>query len=327
MLHRKPFTAPRLGLALGVAVALAATATAFAQAPVSYPPSRSVNDLAGWLQRDTPVTLSQVVDISPSAVTAVTSAAPTGTPRGFLANIVSEALDPQIITHEGVASWSIPVDVDCDKRQVRLGPMTGFRTRDLTTDPRGVRDADTAWVNPAANAPLGAVVRALCDRDFHRPFEGRKFAVAKPAPIPAAPKPAPAKAAPPKPAPTQLAENDQAAPAAADSPHTPALRPSIAPSAAPAKAKPAAPPASGGASGVAVQIGASPSLPDAQGLLVKAKKKFAGEMGGHSTEVVTAEVDGKTVHRVLITGFSSAPDATALCEKLKAAGQACFVRR
>ncbi|THD56674.1 MAG: hypothetical protein E8A12_14285, partial [Phenylobacterium sp.] len=98
-----------------VAISMAAAAPVFAQ-DVSYPPSRALGDVGGWLQRDTPVTLGQVVDVSPSAVTAITTSAPTGAPRGFLANIVSEAVDPQIIAHEGVASWAIPVEVDCDKR-------------------------------------------------------------------------------------------------------------------------------------------------------------------------------------------------------------------
>ncbi len=294
-----------------LAAFLAAAAPALAQ-DVSYPPSRALGDIAAWLQRETPILPGQVVDISPSAVTAVTAAQPTGQPRGFLANIVSEAVDPQILAHEEVASWSIPVEVDCDRRIVRLGVMTGFRTRDLRTDPRTVRDADDVWVNPAPSAPLGAVMRALCDREFRRPLDSKlKVAAARPVPSPrAAPAPAPQPSAP-----------------AADPPRTPALRSTLAPaSSAPAKPRATAA-AAVAAGGVAVQIGASPDAKDAQGLLARLKTKFAADVGGHSTEVVTAEVDGKTVHRALITGFGSAAEASSLCEKLKAGGQACFVRR
>jgi cell division septation protein DedD len=296
----RAFAAPALFGAL-----LASAAPALAQ-DVSYPSSRAMGDIVAWLQHDTPVLASQVVDVSPSAVTAVTAARPTGQPRGFLANVVSEAMDPQILAHEDVASWSIPVEVDCDRQAVRLGVMTGFHSRDLRTDPRTVRDADTAWVFPVASAPLGAVVRALCERDFHRPFDGKlKVTVAK-----AAPPPKPAPAAPP-PAP------------AADPPQAPGLRSAsapIAPAPAPAKAKATA-------GGVAVQIGASPDLHDAQALLARFRKKFAAEISGHDADVVTAQVDGKTVHRALITSFGSAAEATSLCEKLKASDQACFVRR
>lgn len=297
--------------ALLVVFAFAAATPALAQ-DVSYPPSRALGDVGGWLQRDTPIALPQVVDVSPSAVTAITSATPAGAPRGFLANVVSEALDPQILAHEDVASWSIPVEVDCERRLVRLGVMTGFRGRDLRSDPRTVRDADGSWVNPIVGAPLGAVVRALCDRDYRRPFDGKvKIAAARPAP---AAKSAPAPKAAPPPA---TGASD------AEAPRTPALRATLAPS-SPAPAKPKTAPAA--VPGVAVQIGASPDLADAQSLIARFRKKFADDISGHATDIVTAEVEGKTVHRALITGFGSAAEAASLCKKLTAAGQACFVR-
>jgi hypothetical protein len=283
-------------------------------APVSFPPSRALSDVAAWLQRDTPLIPSQIVDVSPQAVTAVTSASPMGERRGFLADISSEAVDPQMLANDGIASWSIPVEVDCEKRSVRLGIMTGYRSRDLKTDPRIVRDADSAWVTPTTSAPLGAVVRALCDRDFRRPLAGRLKASAP------APEPKPAK-------PAAVAKADPAPPAL-----RPALRPALTPPAAPAesaKARPKAPapsaPAGGGA--FAVQVGASPSLPDIQGLLTRFKKTFAGKLGGLSTSVATVQADGKTVNRALVSGFASAAEANAFCKALSAAGQACFIRR
>jgi hypothetical protein len=95
-----------------------------------------------------------------------------GETRGFRASISSEAVDPQMLAHDGIASWTIPVEVDCGERRVRLGAMTGYRSRDLRSEPRIVREADTAWVNPTPSAPLGAVIRALCDRGFQRPLAG-----------------------------------------------------------------------------------------------------------------------------------------------------------
>ena len=78
---------------------------------------------------------------------------------------------------------------------------------------------------------------------------------------------------------------------------------------------------------MAVQIGASPSLPDAQGLLAKFKAKYSRELGGLSTSVATVESEGKTVHRVLISGFGTSAEASVFCKTLSAGGQACFVRR
>ena len=41
---------------------------------------------------------------------------------------------------------------------------------------------------------------------------------------------------------------------------------------------------------------------------------------------VTATVAGKTVYRAQVTGFAGQGGAIALCDELKAGGQACFVR-
>ncbi len=281
--------------ALGTALAALGASPAFAQSPgESYPASRSLADVSSWLKTDTPLVASQVVDVGPSAVTAITASSPTGDPRGFSAQISAETLDPAIGAQDLVLSWSIPVNVDCDKRLVRLGAMTGYPSRDLRSAPRAVRDPDGSWVAPSPGAPLGAVLRALCDRDFKRPLIGASARVASQT------------AKPPK---------DSAAPAPEPKPVTP--KP------APALRRPAAP----GSGSVAVQVGASPSLPDAKGIVAKLQKKHAGDLGGLTADVATAQVDGKTIYRAVITGFHAAAEATALCEKLKADGQACFVRR
>jgi D-alanyl-D-alanine carboxypeptidase len=224
-------------------------------------------------------------------VAAVTAVTPTADSRGFLATIDYEALNPEIESRDGIASWSIPVQVDCNRRTVRLGIMTGFRSRDLQTDPKVLRQADTAFVTPTPAAPLGSVIRALCDRDFRRPLLGGR---------------------------------NKTALKAADRPPGPAVAPAdppILPAVGPAP-KPAA-----GRSPVSVQIGASPSLPDARNLLARLKKKSPALLVGLTTDVATVEVDGKTVNRALISGFGAPAEAAQLCEKLKADGQACFVRR
>jgi len=303
----------------------------------TYPKSRALSDVASWVTTDTPLQLSQVVDVGPSAVTAVTSATPTGEPRGFIANIASEAIDPSIGKQEDILSWRIPVEIDCEHRTVRLGDMTGFPSRDLKSVPRVVRQADSQWVQPSASAPLGAVLKAMCDRDFKRPFaSGTRVATAK------APEPKAKREPPAGPPPEVVALNPPTKPqpltSAAANP-----RPSKAEDAKAAKAKPApvetaeaaAPPPkpkaeraiAHGASPYAVQVGASPSQDDARGLLGRVQKKFAGELSGLKTDVVAAQVDNKTVYRALISGFAGPGDANALCGQLKAGGQACFVRK
>jgi hypothetical protein len=276
-----------LGLAAALGIGAAAPAVGQA-APVSYPSSRSLSDVAAWLRRDTPISPAQVVDINPSAVAAITAVTPTGDPRGFLATIDYEAMNPEIESHDGIASWSLPVQVDCSRRAVRLGTMTGFRSRDLQTDPKVLRQADTAFVMPTPAAPLGSVIRALCDRDFRRPLVSGRGRTAlnapnKPPRSPVAPADGPTAATAPKPA--------------------------------------------GGGSPVSVQVGASSSPSDARNLLARLKTKSPALLAGLTTDVATVEVDGKTVNRALISGFGTSAEAAQLCEKLKAEGQACFVRR
>jgi hypothetical protein len=316
-----------LGL-LGLCLAgLFAAAPAQGQTPpITYPPSRSAADVAAWLQHDTPLALSQVVDVNPSAVTAITTASPMGQTRGFLAAVSSEAMDPTILDHDGIASWSIPVEVDCERRMVRLGAMIGFRSRDLRTDPKMVRAADTNWVNPSPKAPLGSVVRALCDRDFQRPLIGRKLAAAPHAPAAGAKGPQLAlRPELPPPAPQAATLVPPSAPATAT--------PSPAPSAPPAEASPppkaaAKPrPIKTGSSPWVAQIGASPSLPDIQGQLNRFKKKFATDLKGLDARAVTVQVDGKAVNRALVSGFAGMSDAETFCKRLTAARHPCLVRR
>nr|MEA2799644.1 hypothetical protein [Phenylobacterium sp.] len=284
---RRPLAVLGLVAALAISAAVPAAGQA---AAVSYPPSRSLSDVAAWLRRDTPISPAQVVDISPSAVAAVTAVTATTDPRGFLATIDYEAMNPEIESHDGIASWSIPVQVDCDRRAVRLGVMTGFRSRDLQTNPKVLRQADTAFVTPTPAAPLGSVIRALCDRNFRRPLVGGRGKIALQAPD------KPARRLTPADAPMTAAPKPTPKPAASGSP-------------------------------VSVQIGASPSLSDARNLLARLRKKSPVLLTGLTTDITSVEVDGKTVNRALISGFGTPAEAAQLCEKLKAEGQACFVRR
>jgi hypothetical protein len=317
------------------AAALVAAAPAAAQSVgATYPKSRALGDVASWISTDTPLQLSQIVDVGPSAVTAITSVTPTGEPRGFIVSISSEATDPAIGKQEDILSWKIPVEVDCEHRTVRLGDMTGFPSRDLRSAPRVVRQADTQWVQPSSTAPLGAVLKAMCDRDFKRPFaSASKVATAKPPPEPkAGPPPVVVALNPPtKPQPLSSAAAGSPPPAPAASDKADAKTKLRGPVVAEAKAEPPAPkPARAvghGSSPYAVQVGASPSQDDAKALIAHVEKKFSGEVSGFKTDVVAATVDGKMVYRALISGFAGPGDANALCSQLKAGGQACFVRK
>jgi len=134
-----------------------------------------------------------------------------------------------------------------------------------------------------------------------------------PVPAPAAkapaPKPAPAKAEPPKSAPVA-----KAAP-------PPAAKPG------PARAAAAGPVPAAKATGVAaVQIGAFSSQALADKGWSDATALAPGAAAGKGKSVEKVDKDGKTLFRTQVTGFASRAEAAAFCDKLKAAGKACFVK-
>ena len=120
------------------------------------------------------------------------------------------------------------------------------------------------------------------------------------------------KTAPPPPAPVA-----KAPPAKAPEPKAPE------PKAPVAKAPPApAPTAKSG--GAVVQIGAVSSTALADKAWSDAVAVAGGAGKGKSVEKI--ERNGGTLYRTAVTGFASREDATAFCNRLKAAGKSCFVR-
>ena len=134
-------------------------------------------------------------------------------------------------------------------------------------------------------------------------------------PAPAIPAPAPApKAEAPKPMPAPAAK----APA-----------PVAAKAAAPAKPEPKAvapAPAAAATGAAAVQIGAFSSQALADKGWSDAAAVAPGAAAGKGKFVEKIDKDGKTLFRTQVTGFASRADASAFCDKLKAAGKACFVK-
>ena len=76
-----------------------------------------------------------------------------------------------------------------------------------------------------------------------------------------------------------------------------------------------------------IQIGAFSSKALADAGWNAAAGAAPGGMAGKGKRVVpVTKADGTTLYRTSITGFSSHAEAVALCAKLKAAGESCFVR-
>jgi len=118
----------------------------------------------------------------------------------------------------------------------------------------------------------------------------------------------------------------QPAPAAQPAP-TPAPAPK-APATPAAKApEPKAPaPAAVASGGAMVQVGAFSSEALADAGWNDAMRALPDSAAGKGKRVEPVQSNGKTLYRGYVTGFSSRAEATAYCDRLKAAGRSCFVR-
>jgi cytoskeletal protein RodZ len=110
------------------------------------------------------------------------------------------------------------------------------------------------------------------------------------------------------------------APTPAPAPKAPAQ---TTPAAPPAKAPTPAPAASGGAM---VQVGAFSSEALADAGWNDAMRALPDSAAGKGKRVEPVESNGKTLYRGYVTGFASRAEASAYCDRLKAAGRSCFVR-
>jgi SPOR domain len=125
----------------------------------------------------------------------------------------------------------------------------------------------------------------------------------------------------------------QAAAQPAPKPAVPTKLAAVTPAAKPRAEKPkpekpaeksAAPTAKPGAA--AVQIGAVSSTQLADKTWTDAVAVAPGLAAGKGKGVEKVDKDGKVLYRTSVTGFASKAEAAAFCDKLKAAGKACFVK-
>ena len=127
------------------------------------------------------------------------------------------------------------------------------------------------------------------------------------------PEPAPAPAGEPAPTPAPA----QPRPAA----QTPAARP-----AAPAP-RPAAP-ATGGGSDWVVQVASLRTQAEANNTAAAIRAKHSAILSGYGFDIRRVDLAEKGIYfRARVDGFASKADASSACDRLKAAGQACFVTK
>ena len=138
----------------------------------------------------------------------------------------------------------------------------------------------------------------------------------------------------PRPRPSTPVVVTEAPPAKPAAQAAQALKPTL-PATAPPAQKAAPPPAektpppepkAAATGGVAVQIGAVSSTALADKAWNEAVAAAPGMAAGKGKSVERIERNGGALYRTAVTGFASRTDAQAFCDRLKAAGKACFVR-
>lgn len=119
----------------------------------------------------------------------------------------------------------------------------------------------------------------------------------------------------------------QPAPPAQPAPAAKAPAPAPAPVAKAPEPKASPPtPAAVASGGAMVQVGAFSSEALADAGWNDAMRALPDSAAGKGKRVEPVESNGKTLYRGYVTGFSSRAEATAYCDRLKAAGRSCFVR-
>lgn len=214
----------------------------------------------------------------------------------------------------------------------KLDLPTKLSGKTTTRVPIAKIDTTAATTGQSPEAPLQAAPTA----QESKPKRHEPVHVATAEPPAAAPAPDPAPAAEAAPAPTQ--EEKPSGPASIFAALGDAARgltgggqATSAPAAAPMRTVSAAPqataqaPVEGGGT-YAVQLAAPGSEAEAQTVASRLESKYAAELGGLQPAIHKAALKDKTVYRVRIQRLSRSA-AVSLCEKLKAAGGACFLAR
>jgi cell division protein FtsN len=185
------------------------------------------------------------------------------------------------------------------------------KVRTVTIRPDGTVAGEPPAPQPAAPAAMtlppqaqpspsqAASIPAPAQSAPAQPRAAASTPVAAPATPAPTPKPAPAAATPAStPAPQQVASVEPTAPAAAET--TPS-------------------------GGFAVQLGVANSEASAQSVFASFQRKYP-DLGGQSSLIRKAEVNGSTIYRVRV-GPMSREEASSLCSKLQGQGGQCFVAK
>lgn len=153
--------------ALPLLIGVLAAGPAAAQA--SFPPVRDADALGAWLQAAAGLDPSQVVAVTPSAVTAIVARGAPAEGRVDL-TLRAEALTPEAADRAGVLAWQMRLSADCASGLVRTGETLGYANRAPDGAPVTMSPARPDWRRPAPGTALERAWRAACDAAFQPPL-------------------------------------------------------------------------------------------------------------------------------------------------------------
>ncbi|MEO6341070.1 MAG: SPOR domain-containing protein [Caulobacteraceae bacterium] len=301
------------------AAACLTTAAAAQDAP--YPASMQRDVVRRWLADRTGLPPAAPTVFGAESVVVILSDTPDAAVRTMHKVVFhEEATQPGYAQRMGGRSIVGQMDIDCRAGAVRLSTLSiysGANRQGPEVIKMGPRPD---WRPPVADRVLSRVMIGVCGTSRTAPVVA-DAAKLPPRPLASPPPPSTALALKPsvsaaRPVPARVA---QAQPPAL--PPTPQPPPTVKPAVA------VKPPAAQVDTGAMVQIAAAGSNAGASQEWDKAAKAAPAEFAGKSKQIAKATVNGAEVYRGLVAGFASKADAASFCDRLKAKGRACFLRR
>jgi len=289
----------------------------------TFPVSMQRDVVSRWIAGSTNLPRNAALVFGPDGVVAILSNETKPGENGIRkVSFREEATQANYVTRMGGRSIAGVTDIDCRARAVKLASLTIYAGSNLQGREISHMGQRTDWRVPTPDRVLSRVVNGACGAgrptvvaaaaDTSRPAAGGL----KPAiEAPPALRPSLSPSVRPEPAPKPAAK---AAPVAAPKPDAPKREAS----------KPSNARGDNGAEGgVLVQVGAVGSQAAGGQEWDRIARQNAEAFKGRSRQIAKASVNGATVYRVLVGGFSSRTEAESFCRTLQAAGRACFIRR
>jgi hypothetical protein len=302
------------------AASLASAALAAAASESPTPPFPTGNDEGAamiWLRNNTSLGVGRFVAFGPDNVLVVlTDEVSTKTPNIHRVSFRQEATKVDFVSRTGGRSLRGSGEINCATGSFRAETIELFSGTDLKGERITGEGPDKVGRVPRAGSAPAIAAMQVCSGDsaalapLSSPVSRREpvatgtelppARAAAPPPVAAPPEPGPPPPAPPPP-PTRRA------------------------AAAPPPAPPPAP-VSEGAQPLA-QIGAFATREAAERAWGDIAGLFPTLVAGKTMRIDPVTVNGAVMYRSAIAGFADAADAQALCARLMASSQTCFVRR